>query len=74
MMVVGISIVIDYKACRTLSHVQQFLLFVRHMFAAALLIHIDPGDPYYKDMSITQLSAVLCVPEKLIRYKFNLEA
>lgn len=41
-------------------------------FATELRVHIELNDPIYKDMSISEVAATLCVPEKLIRYKFGL--
>ncbi len=41
-------------------------------FAAELLIDADIIDQLNTDLNIEQLSSILCVPEKLIKYKFNL--
>lgn len=43
-------------------------------FAAELLIGPEINDEQYRDMNIKQLSSIFCVPEKLIKYKFNIDA
>lgn len=42
-------------------------------FAAELLITPAINEHIYSELNIEQLSSSLCIPEKLIRYKFNLE-
>jgi Zn-dependent peptidase ImmA (M78 family) len=42
-------------------------------FAAELLLTRDLESYICEDMSADQLSSMLCVPQKLIKYKFNLD-
>lgn len=42
-------------------------------FAAELLLNRNLDDYICEDMSADQLSSILCVPKKLIKYKFNLD-
>jgi len=41
-------------------------------FAAELLIRDTINEQIYSELNIEQLSAVLCVPEKLLKYKYSL--
>lgn len=41
-------------------------------FAAELLIDCEAIDAEYSELTIEQLSSTLCVPSRLIKYKFNL--
>ena len=42
-------------------------------FAAELLVAFDFNEQLGSDLCIDQLSSILCVPEKLIKYKFSLD-
>jgi hypothetical protein len=37
------------------------------------MVDFNPYDGQYRDMSIQQLGSLFCVPEKLIKYRFNVD-
>lgn len=39
------------------------------MFAAELLISSDINEHIYNDINIEQLSSIICIPTKLIKYQ-----
>ena len=41
-------------------------------FAAEILIDYEINDQGYSELNIEQISSIICVPSKLIKYKFDL--